>query len=402
MPVFEALAHVLWELPFPLRLPPEMIPAWEPAEGIAFFDPRPVVGELSWRRTPTLLNRRDVLPDAEPENNWFPDYDYRLTAHRPNGDRVVIAEVRRGAAGGFVEPRQYAIANIFLCVRNKANVDSEELVRRAAEVVNNVLAAYRFVTLDPLVRELRADLDTYYTVISLGDLPPLGDVDALTALRAIDHVRFGVELGVSRFHRIGTNSFADLFSPEQLRPEFLTIFDALVRQPGELELFHKLTLSAIRRLKRHEHSLAIFDAQSAFETLVAAILVERLRAAGRTDPDIEQALAVGGALHTLKHRLRELDRIAQHEGSTSRFLNSAAEQRWRGTLYRLRNQIAHAGLRDVPFPDAKDAIVAGMHAMHAIQDLTPTFNRPLSWAGDVLDLPHVVDSRGRLARLFET
>jgi len=402
MPVFDALAHVLWELPFPLRLPPEMIPAWEPAEGIAFFDPRPAVGELSWRRTPTLLNRGDVLPDAGPENNWYPDYDYRLAAHRPNDERVVIAEMRRGAAGGFVEARQYAVANIFLCVRNKANADPEELVRRAAEVVNNVLAAYRFVTLDPLVRELRADLDTYYTVTSLGDLPPLGDVDALTALRAIDHVRFGVELGVSRFHRMGANSFADLFSPEPLRPELLTIFDRLVPQPAELELFHKLTLSAIRRLKRHEHSLAIFDAQSAFETLVVAILVERLRAAGRTDPDIEQALAVRGALHTLQRRLQELDRIAQQEGSASRFLNSAVEHRWRGTLYRLRNQIAHSGLRDVAFAEAKDAIVAGMHAMHAIQDLAPTFNRPLAWAGDVLDLLHVVDSRGRLARLFET
>jgi hypothetical protein len=42
-----------------------------------------------------------------------------------------------------------------------------------------------------------------------------------------------------------------------------------------------------------------------------------------------------------------------------------------------------------------------MHAMHAIQDLAPTFNRPLSWGGDVLDLPHVVDSRGPWLVLFE-
>ena len=34
---FWAVAHVLWELPFPLRLPPKAFPIWEPAEGVAAF-----------------------------------------------------------------------------------------------------------------------------------------------------------------------------------------------------------------------------------------------------------------------------------------------------------------------------------------------------------------------------
>ena len=402
MPIYEALVHVLWELPFPLRLAPEVIPVWEPTEGVAFFDPRPAVGELSWRRTPTLLERAEVLPDAGPENDWYPEYDYRLLAHRPNDGRVVIAQVTRGPAGGFIEPRQYSVANVILCLRERADASSDETVRRAAEVVNNVLAVYRFITLDPLARELRAALDTYYTIVSVAELPNLGDVDALTALRAIDQVRFGRDLGVSRFHRIGANSFSDLFAPELLRPELLTIFDDLVQRPNDLEVFHQLTLSAIRRLKRHEHALAIFDAQSAFETLVASILVERRRSAGNSNIEIEEMLEPGGALHTLQRRLQELDRISQTEGGGRRFLNSDEEQRWRSTLYRLRNEIAHAGRRDVTFAEARDAIVAGMHAMHAIQELAPTFGRTLSWGGDVLDLPHIIESRGRLSRLFES
>jgi hypothetical protein len=171
---------------------------------------------------------------------------------------------------------------------------SDDLVRRAAEAVNNVLGAYRFVTLDPLVRDLRADLDSYYTIVSIGNLPMMGDTDPFTALKAIDQVQFGTELGVSRFHRVGASSFADLFSPEPLPDQLLTIFDELVHQQHDLELFHHLMFSAIRRLKRHEHALAIFDAQSAFETLVASILAERQRASGRTEPEIEQLLAPGG------------------------------------------------------------------------------------------------------------
>jgi len=402
MPRYEALVHVLWELPFPLRLPPEMIRVWEPLEGIAFFDPRPAVGELSWRRTPTLLRREDVLPDAGPENNWYPEYDYQLRAHRPNNERVTIAQVTRGAGGGFTEPRQYTVANVILCLRNRADASSDATVHRAAETVNNVLGVYRFITLDPLARELRPDLDTYYTIVSVADLPDLGDVDPLTALQAIDRVWFGRELGVSRFHRMGANSFSDLFAPDVLRPELLPIFDDLVQRPHELEIFHQLMLSAIRRLKRHENALAIFDAQSGFETLVASILGERLHAAGTAANDIEAMLAPGGRLHTLQRRLEELDRIALAEGGPRRFLASAEEQRWRGALYRLRNEIAHAGRRDVRFADAKEAVVAGMHAMHAIGDLAPTFNRALSWGGEVLDLPHIIESRGRLSRLFES
>lgn len=404
MPIYEALAHVLWELPFPLRLPPEIIPVWEPEEQIALFDPRPEVGEIVWRRTSTLLDRASVVPDAGPANNWYPEYDYRLFAHYPppNG-RTLIAQIDRGKEGGFIEPRQYAVVNVILCLRNKADGATDTVIRRAASVVNNILDVYRFVTLDPHARGLRADLDTYYTVVSIGALPALGDVEhAGVALQAIDQVRFGTELGVNRFHRMGANAFSDLFEPEPLHRELRQIFDDLVREPHELELFHLLMFSAIRRLKRHEHALAIFDAQSALETLVAAILVERLAAAGHTAAAIKPMLEPGGPFLPLQRRLNELDRIAQAQPAPRRFAGSTQEQRWRQTLYRLRNEIAHEGRREVSFDEAKEALVAGMHAMHAIQDLAPDFNRALAWGGDVLDLPHVVESRGRLARLFES
>lgn len=224
MPIYEALAHVLWELPFPLRLPPEIIPVWEPEEQIALFDPRPEVGEIVWRRTSTLLDRASVVPDAGPANNWYPEYDYRLFAHYPppNG-RTLKRRSTRGKEGGFIEPRQYAVVNVILCLRNKAD-----------------------------------------------------------------------------------GSVTNRYTSKML-----------------------LTTEAARRI-------------------------------------------------------------------------TVSVARWRQTLYRLRNEIAHEGRREVSFDEAKEALVAGMHAMHAIQDLAPDFNRALAWGGDVLDLPHVVESRGQVGRLFES
>lgn len=117
-------------------------------------------------------------------------------------------------------------------------------------------------------------------------------------------------------------------------------------------------------------------------------------------------MAPGGRLHTLQRRFVELDRLAAVLATTGaqshHFLGSPEEAQWRQALYRLRNRIVHEGLRSVPFADAKSALVAGLHAIHAIQDLTPSFSRSMIWSGAALGLPHLHQSAGRLSRLFET
>jgi hypothetical protein len=163
--------------------------------------------------------------------------------------------------------------------------------------------------------------------------------------------------------------------------------------------------SAIRRLKRNENALAVLDAQSAFETLVAVLVVESLRNQGQTPEQIEVEMAARGRVHTLQRRLEELDRIAAAQTPVNlqprRFLGSPEETRWRSALYGLRNRIVHEGIRIVPFAEAKDALVAGLHAIHSIQSLIPAFNRAMTWSGAALDLGHIQPSAGRLSRLFE-
>lgn len=406
MPRYEALVHVVWELPFPLRLPPAAFLCWEPGEGLALFDPKPEVGDLVWRRRSTLLKAAEVFPKLGHPNECYPGHDYMLTTRFPAGREIKTALLTHGSDGGFVEARPYTVANIFLCLRQRADYASEGVVERAAASLNNIVEVYRFLTMDPLARLVRADQDCYYTLLSVGDLPPESpEIEPQSALQHVASVSFGSVIGVNRAHRIGLNSFDDLLAGDTLPLDVLRLFNSLVSSPHELELSHQLMFSAIRRLKRSEHALAVLDAQSALESLVAVLVVEDLKRRGQTDQQIEAEMAPAGKLNTLQRRFEELDRVAlartPSDTQPRRFLGSPEETQWRTSLYRLRNRIVHEGLRTVPFADAKAGLVAGPHAIHRIQDLTPSFGRAMMWSGAALDLGHVQESAGRISRLFE-
>jgi hypothetical protein len=406
MPQYEAVAHVFWELPFPLRLPPNAIFTWEPAEGVALFDPRPDVGELAWKRRCHFLQATEVFTDTGPPNHCYPVHDYLITSRLRSGREIKTALLSRGPEGGFSEARPYTIANIFLCLRRRAEYSTKTLLERAGTALNNILDVYQFVTMDPLVRAVRIDQDCYYTLVSVADLPAeYGDMEPEAVLHMVNSLSFGSVIGVNRVHHIGLNSFDDLLAGGVIPADTLQLFDSLIAAPHDLELFHQLMFSAIRRLKRNENALAVLDAQSAFETLVAVLVVESLRNQSQTPEQIEVEMAARGRVHTLQRRLEELDRIAAAQTPSGlqprRFLGSSEETRWRSALYGLRNRIVHEGIRIVPFAEAKDALVAGLHAIHSIQSLIPAFNRAMTWSGSALDLGHIQPSAGRLSRLFE-
>lgn len=406
MPKYEALAHVLWELPFPLRLPPRAVFCWEPGEGQAVFDPRPEVGELAWRRRSQLLAAADVFSDLGPRNGCYPTRDYLVVSQLRDGRQIKTLQLTRGPEGGFAEARPYAIANIFLCLRQRAEYAAPAIVERAGTALNNILDSYRFITMDPLVRSMRVDQDAYYTLVSVADLPrDVGDIEARAALEMMGQVAFGSVVGVNRAHRVGLNSFDDLVAGDTIGGDALRDFNTLITVQHELELFHQLIFSAIRRLKRREHALAVLDAQSAVESLVAGLVVENLTAQGQVAQQIETAMGTGGQFHTLQRRLTELDRLAATsaapESEPPQFLGSAEEQQWRAALYALRNRVVHEGLRDLPFAEGRAAIAAGLRAIHKIQGLTPAFNRAMIWSDAALAVEHLQQSTGRMFRLFE-
>jgi hypothetical protein len=405
MPQYEALVHILWELPFPLRLPPVAMFCWEPAEGVALLDPRPEVGDLVWKRKSRLLKAEEVFTNLGAPNQCYPAHDYLITSRLRSGLQIKTAHLMHGPDGGFAEPRPYAVANIFLCLRQRAGYSAAGVLERAGVSLNNVLDVYRFITMDPLVRSVRPDHDCYYTLVSVADLPKnLGDLEPRAALRMVSNVAFGSVIGVNRAHHIGLNSFDDLSAGDVIPADAQQLFESLISRAHSLELFHQLVFSAIRRLKRKEYALAVLDAQSAFESLIAVLIVEALTRQGKSKQQIELEMDNGGRFHTLQRRLKELDRIsakATTNATPRRFLSSQEEVRWRGVLYSLRNRIVHEGLRSVQFKEAKAAVVAGLHAIHRIQDLTAEFVRPMIWSEATLNLDHIQESAGRISRLFE-
>jgi hypothetical protein len=406
MPKYESIVHILWELPFPLRLTPTAFFIWEPAEGVALFDPKPEVGELAWKRKSDLLEAKEVFTNVGMPNQCYPVHNYLITSKLISGIEVKTAHLTGGPEGGFYEARPYTIANIFLCLHKKDNYSKSSTLKRAGVALNNILDVYRFLTMDPLVRSVRADLDSYYTLVSVAELPiDTGDIEPKEALRMVGSLSFGTVIGKNRIHHVGLNSFEDLLLGDVIPAESLHLFESLITRPHDLELFQQLIFSAIRRLKRNEHALAVLDAQSAFESLVAVLIFESLQNQGQSAQEIEAQMGNRGRLHTLQRRLEELDRIAASQSPTGtqsqKFLGSPEEARWRKDLYSLRNQIVHEGNRSVAFDDAKAGLVAGLHAIYTVQNLTPAFGRQMIWSGDALDLTHLRKSSGRLSRFFE-
>jgi hypothetical protein len=353
------------------------------------------------------LTIEDVFGGAGLGAATFPTHDYRIASVLGSGREILTAELTRGPGGGFSEPRPYTIANVFLCLRTADNTWADNTVERATAVLNNVLDVYRLITLDPLARGINGQRDTYYTLISLARTP-LGwpEGSARDTLLRLGELRFGSTIGRDRIHRVGANSYDDLFFGGLLPDEHRDLFGRTVSERHAVEVFHVLIFDAIRRLKRFEWALAVMDTESAFEVLVATVLAEILTRQGQSPGDVEALLVQGGRFDSLQKRLIEIDRVAVAEATTAgeqvrRFLGSAAEASWRSDLYRLRHRIVHEGLREVPFDVAKLAVVAGLKAAYVVQDLRPAFNRQLMWSGPALELPHITQSAGRLSRLFE-
>jgi hypothetical protein len=406
MAKFEAVAHVTWELPFLLRIPPRAFLTWEPAEGKALLDPRRDVGELSWSRSSSLLPAADLFGDLGPENpHSYPEYDYLLKAKDSNGREFKTARLMMGRHGGFSEPRPYTFANLFLCLRELGDYASEKVRERTVASLNNFIDVYRFATMDTLARALDVSRDCVYTMVSAAELSPeMRDMPPEELLLRVGELQFGHVIGKDRSHTLGLNSFDDLFPGPELPQVFLDDIYHLAESRHELEIFHQLVLSAIRRLKRNEAALAILDAQSAFESFVAVLVVEELKRRNLSPETVEHEMSYPQPLHSLAGRLRELDLIATRSTSGvafTPFAGSKAHLRWRDDLYKLRNRIVHTGLREVSFESAKRGLVAGLRAADAINDLTSLFSRPMRWSGEAVELPHIRQSSGRLSRLFE-
>jgi hypothetical protein len=406
---YTSVVHVRWELPFPLMLRQGAFLCWEPGEGTGLFDASGQIGTLCWKRSCEFLSADAVfgtIPQRQaPES--FPVHDYRQDCVLTNGKQVTTAEMYRGPDGGFAEARPFTVANIFLCISSPGSYRDETITDRASASLNNLIDIYRFITMDPLVRPIENKKDHYCTVISVAYVSEsLQRLSPDELLLRIGELGFGSIIGKNRLYVVGSNTLTDLVGNKPSE-QGLTLYYKFVREEHRLELFHQLIFSAIRRLKRKEGALAVVDAQSAFESAVASMLKDGLRATGMAKQKIEAALAYGGQLHLLQRRLQKLDNLAldyavSAGGQCHLFVGSATEREWRQYLYDLRNEIVHGGRRATTFEETKRAIVAGLKALNYLHGMCPHFERNFMWAGQALELQHLSESAGRLFRLFES
>lgn len=405
---FISIVQVRWELPFPLMLPQQTFLCWEPTEGVAAFDPEGQVGSLMWKRTCNFLASKTVFLETPKTQDprSLPTHNYLIRSKLVTGEEITTGKIDAGPEGGFSEARPYTIANIFLCMTEASSYADRRVVERASAALNNIIETYRFLTLDPLSRPLHNEDDHYCTTISEALIPvqlqqnPLEDL-----LSHVGEFSFGSTIGKDRMYTVGTNSYEDLVG-NKLPSEGIRQFYGLACKKHELELFHQLVFSAIRKLKRKEGALAIIDTQSAFEAAVASMLRDGLTLDGWNQSRIDQAFAYNGNLHLLQPRLVKLDALAEEEATnTGRvfepFLGSSEETEWRQYLYNLRNEIVHKGRREANYEEAKRAIVIGLKAIYYLQNMSPLFTRQFMWTEEALELQHIRESAGRLSRLFE-
>ncbi|HUT32920.1 MAG TPA: hypothetical protein VNE39_05535 [Planctomycetota bacterium] len=399
-----------WELPFALGLPPRPFLCWEPAEGTCAIELKPSVGALEWKRRCGFLSAKEVHSDVGQGEHAraFPQCDYMITGVDTSGREVPFAQVTGGPRGGFSEARSYSVAVVFLCLRHREEYPSAEVGARAEAARNNAIDVYRFLSMDPLSRRLAWAEDSYCTVVSVADVPSTWrELAARDVLLRRGELSFGCTIGRDRSHQLRVGSPDDLQLAGGCLPrDQLSGFEQMVTQEHELDLFHVLFLSAFRRLNRWEPALAVVDAQSGFEAAVASILRKALSDQGKTDAEADAQLSLGGDLHFLTPRLKELDKIAASlETAAGRqiraFDGSPEEKDWRRKLYNLRHKVVHSGVRDIGFEDAKAAVAAGIRAVGVIQALTPLFSRKLIWSGKALSLDHIQQTAGRASRMFE-
>jgi hypothetical protein len=409
MASFRGVAHVRWELPFPLMLKPLLYKCWEPETGVAAFHPVSDVGSLIWSRKCGFLGATRIFgaEPEEPEGAFYPQDNYLVKSELAPGVEVPTLQLTKGRTGGFVEARPFCTINVYLCLRNERDHLGAGVLDRASAAINNVATLYRFFTMDPLARELDVRQDVYYTVVSLARVPK--ELETSPAEVVLDHLRdftFSAILGDGRTHHIGMNSLDALIPSRIMEGQHLKWFKREAKSEHKVEIFQQLFLSAIRRIDRREFALSTVDAQSAFEAAVAATLLDILKAEGLTEDESRKEMANKGEYHWLRDRLEKLDAVAGAEAAKAgrqftKFKGSPAHSEWNASLYQLRNDVVHGGRRSVDFAEAKRALVAGLNGVHALHTLSPTFVRPLSWSPPLTNMDHLKENAGRLFRVFE-
>ena len=392
------LALVRWELPFPLRVPGELI-CWEPA-GKAIVSLTPSVGEIHWRREGRLVNVQNLFPEwpyyRGPSPRGIPQNEYVVTADSQVGESIggIMLHHLPGREGGFNESVPYTLAELVLAVFD-GNTEPTPVFGRATECLNNVLVTYAMRTLNGRVRPLSLERHVSYLTVSFAKaLQNVQDPNLL--LRRWREHEFAAKAGPGkRADKIGWSGKDDV-PIVPLSDLDIEGFQEDVRRKTPVRAQQVMALSALRRLLIGDTGLAILDAHSAVELCVEHCLHRELERQSVPHQDIEKLLE--GELSTTLARIRRLDSDAVAQQSAP-FEGTDLHTRWL-MLVNLRHDVVHKGERSVTFEKSRAGIGVALETILFFERRHLSDERP--WNPDLSIIDRLSPKTGSLLRIFAT
>jgi hypothetical protein len=321
-------------VPFYLRLPLGLFAAWEPETGVCAILNFRRLGDLSFGGTSSLVSENSLIDSYEPRPFETPEHQILMTCVLANGSEIPTLRISTGAGPSFTELRSYSELVVFF-VLDSPVPELNQLTSRVEAAANNLIDIYRAATQDPFVRRVDFELDMFIVAFSFGVVP--------ASLAGRSPFVPGPIAGSDIHPGCGWIAAFPLRAAASLRSG----------------------LHCANRPEGEKHHVAVLEAETAVEVFVARRLLQLAAAAGSSEADVIQRMENPRDLGLLKARIRMLDDliVSYRQGKklavADRFVASAAYRDWEENLYRLRNRITHAGLRDVTFDMAKAAVGAG-------------------------------------------
>jgi hypothetical protein len=372
-----------FDVPFPVAIPNGAYLCFDPAKEVGvvettlregsrvFFRGRPLKGPTSFRELQVAARDR-----IRPKENR----DYVVTSELKSGEQKATLNVNSGEDGGYAECKYYSEVTVtFLADDLDMAKNENHALRRACEVLNPFLDAYRLFNEDYRISSVSPNRNYYFAVSHTSPLTPeessLSPRDLFKRLK--QPREFRTVLGKGAFNSLRLNSFETLGPRSQLQGEALNLFVQFVQSSYQLPLFYDLLLEAVENLqRRQDYRLAVVHAETAFEVYVRESLLKVMAVQGISERDAATTIDDDPDYWGIKKKIRRLDDwTKKHAPNTPNgfvaFQGSALYKKWESDLYDKRNAAIHAGARAFCYAEASAAIAVAKECIVELEKRIP-------------------------------
>ena len=219
------------------------------------------------------------------------------------------------------------------------------IVERAVTATNVLIAHYRDLASQPLLRELSMLDIVHFKIVE----------------------EFGP--GNAREHWYSTGRSALVVGIDEARRRMEDGLRARIGAAAPVEFLHQLQLDVEAHLSSGDHRLAVIEMATLFEAWLRRYIVHALTTQGSQPHDIERRFTNRSGRFI---GVTDIARTLVPEVFGFDFLNSEAGLAWQRDLRDLRNSLVHGSRETVTTEEAKLAIAAGRAAREAIMQRAAT------------------------------